>query len=97
MGALDSKGVKYQITSAVRFGANTGAGPHGYGLAVDFGNLFQEVGGSTDLEKNKQARINSTTYKTIAEEGKNNGWYNPWRLSDEGGSMDELWHFEYWG
>ena len=97
MGALDSKGVKYQITSAVRFGANTGAGPHGYGLAVDFGNLFQEVGGSTDLEKNKQARINSTTYKTIAEEGKNNGWYNPWRLSDAGGSMDELWHFEYWG
>lgn len=97
LNELDYNNINYHITSALRFGKNTGAGPHGYGLAVDFGNLHQIVDGSTNLITNKQARINSTEYREIAEIGKKYGWYNPWRLSDSGGDIDEIWHFEYWG
>jgi hypothetical protein len=25
------------------------------------------------------------------------GWYNPYRLCDGKGKMDEAWHWEYWG
>ena len=92
---MKSKNVKFSVTSAIRFGANTGAGPHGYGVAVDFNELYQSVGGNTNPQRNRSARINSN-YKQIAEIGARYGWYNPWRLSD-GGGVDELWHFEYWG
>jgi len=107
MADLDSKGVKYQISAALRWGKNTGAGPHGYGLAVDFNNLYQDAktyaknpkkyDDITKVAANLEARKNSSTYKQIAESGKKFGFYNPWRLADGGGSVDELWHFEYWG
>jgi hypothetical protein len=88
--------IPFQITSAIRFGENTGGGAHGYGIAVDFGNLYQLVGGSTDPIVNKNARIQNPIYKQIAEIGAKYNWYNPWRLSDDAG-IDEIWHFEYWG
>lgn len=94
---LKSNGVNFLISSAVRFGANTGGGAHGYGVALDFSNLYQAVGGSTNPNANLNARIQTPDYKTIAEIGRKYGWYNPWRLSDTNGTMDELWHFEYWG
>ena len=40
---LDNNNIPYLVTSALRFGGNTGAGPHGYGIAVDFSNLYQLV------------------------------------------------------
>jgi hypothetical protein len=89
-------GIKFRITSALRFGSNVGGGVHGYGLAVDFGNLWRIVNGSESAKKNKEARINNPVYKQMAEIGAKYGWYNPWRLSDDSG-MAEIWHFEYWG
>jgi len=99
---MEEKGIYYLLTSALRYSTKTGGGPHGTGLAVDFGNLFGELEnygkrGSTSPAVNKKGRIGSQTYKDIATIGAKWGWYNPWRLSDVGGSMDELWHFEYWG
>ena len=95
--AMKSAGINFQITSAVRFGSSTGGGAHGYGIAVDIGTLYRLVNGSTSPSINKNARIQNPIYKQIAELGANYGWYNPWRLSDSSGTMDELWHFEYWG
>jgi hypothetical protein len=94
---LNSNNIPYLISSAVRFGSNTGGGAHGYGVAVDFSNLYSLVGGSTSPKVNKEARIKYPIYRQIAEIGARHGWYNPWRLSDSAGKMDELWHFEYWG
>lgn len=94
---LKANGVNFLISSAVRFGKNTGGGAHGYGVAVDFSNLYQAVRGATTPSANLNARIQTPDYKTIAEIGRKHGWYNPWRLSDTNGTIDELWHFEYWG
>jgi hypothetical protein len=107
MADLDKQGINYSISSTIRWGKNTGSGPHSLGLAVDFNNLYQDAKKYAaqpkkykdvyQLKPNLEARKNSSTYKLIAESGKKFGFYNPWRLSDNGGSMDELWHFEYWG
>lgn len=94
---LKQKNIQFLISSAVRFGPNLGGGPHGYGIAVDFSNLYQIVGGSTSTTVNLNARKQNPSYREIAEIGAKYGWYNPWRLSDNAGTMDEIWHFEYWG
>lgn len=96
---MDQNNINYRLTSALRFGSNTGGGPHGLGLAVDFGNLHAELAnydesGSTKAKPNRQLRINSQTYKDIATIGAKYGWYNPWRLCR---GFSEVWHFEYWG
>jgi hypothetical protein len=102
---MKNSNIDFLVSSAVRFGSNTGAGPHGYGIAVDFSNLFQLVKGSKDPIINKNARIKYPIYTQIAQIGAKYEWYNPWRLSDslvgknaQGKPfIDELWHFEYWG
>ena len=93
---LKSKNIPFSISSAVRFGRNVGGGAHGYGVAVDFNNLFQLVNGSENPTTNLNARKKSKIYEQIALIGTKYGWYNPWRLSDVKG-QDEIWHFEYWG
>jgi len=95
MAELDNNNIPYLVTSALRFGGNTGAGPHGYGIAVDFSNLYSLVGGKTTADINKKARIKYPIFRQIAAVGAKYGWYNPWRLTN--GGFDELWHFEYWG
>ena len=97
MQELDSKAVPYSIASAVRFGTNTGGVAHGYGVAVDFGNLNALVGGAIDAETNLNARIKYKVYRDIAQAGIKYNWFNPWRLSDVTGKYEEIWHFEYWG
>ncbi len=89
--------IPFLISSAIRFGKNTGGGAHGYGIAVDFSNLYQIVGGSKDKSINRSARISTNIYKQISTIGAKYNWYNPWRLSDNAGTIDEIWHFEYWG
>ena len=97
--------IKFLVSSAVRFGKYTGAGPHGYGIAVDFDNLHKLVNGSKDPTVNKNARIKFDIYTQMAQIGAKYGWYNPWRLSDNviginskgKPFIDEIWHFEYWG
>jgi hypothetical protein len=100
---------KFRISSAYRnrqqqqnlsgraAAAPAGSSPHGWGGAIDFGNLYQLVGGSPDPKKNLEARKKYEIYKQIAAVGAKYGWYNPWRLSDIMGKQDEIWHFEYWG
>jgi len=100
---LDSLGIPWNITSAYRRkqhnsdikGSSKSA--HLYGGAVDFGNLHGLVGGSKDITTNFNARVDNPVYEQIASVGKKYGWYNPWRLSDNAGTMEEIWHFEYWG
>jgi hypothetical protein len=96
MNEVKGMGLKVMVTSAARIGSNTGAGPHGWGMAVDFNQFYQTVGGATDPNTNKRGRIASDLYKKVASAGTKYGWYNPWRLSD-GTGQDEMWHFEYWG
>ena len=94
-------GIKFRVSSALRFGGNVGGGVHGYGIAVDFANLYRLVNGIYKAEDggpkiNLNARITQPVWKQMAVIGAKYGWYNPWRLSDVRG-MDELWHFEYYG
>ena len=77
--------------------ASAGKSVHGLGLAIDIGELYRLVGGSGSLSKNATARSNSKLYKYLAKTGPQYGWYNPIRLADGAGSVDECWHWEYWG
>ena len=76
--------------------AKPGTSAHGWGIAIDIRELYRLVDGSSNLEANKKAR-EKDIYKFIASTGEKYGWYNPWRLADGAGKMDECWHFEYWG
>ena len=107
---LTASRIPYRISSAYRDyaqqanlskkqtnAAGAGSSPHGWGGAVDFGNLYSAVGGSTNPRINLDGRATSSArYESIASIGAKYGWYNPWRLSDNRG-VDEIWHFEYWG
>lgn len=77
--------------------ASAGKSVHGLALAIDIGELYRLVGGSGSLSKNAAARANSKLYKYLAKTGPSFGWYNPIRLADGAGSVDECWHWEYWG
>jgi hypothetical protein len=77
--------------------AGAGSSAHGWGVAIDFSNLFGLVKGSSNPKKNLEARKKYEIYKQMAAVGAKYGWYNPWRLSDTMGKQDEIWHFEYWG
>ena len=106
--AMDTRKIPYSVSSAYRSKqhqaslgsgkgvASPGSSPHGWGGALDFSNLYSLVGGSTNPTVNLNARIRNSVYEQMAELGKQFGWYNPWRLSDQSG-VDEIWHFEYWG
>ena len=101
--AMVAAGIPFKVSSALRFGSNVGAGPHGYGGAVDFANLWRLAlpgkkgkGGDEGATENLKARIENPVYAQMAGIGAQFGWYNPWRLSDNS-RQDELWHFEYWG
>jgi LAS superfamily LD-carboxypeptidase LdcB len=101
-------GIRFTITSAYRdlshqgsLGsgaavAKVGGSPHGWGVSIDFGELYRAVGGSTSPVLNRQARETSPLYRWLSLNGPKYGWYNPWRLAD-GNGVDELWHWEYWG
>jgi hypothetical protein len=101
-------GISFRVSSAYRNfaeqqalsgprAAPAGSSPHGWGGAIDFGNLYQLVDGSPNPKINLDARKKYKMYEQIASVGTKYGWYNPWRLSDVSGKQDEIWHFEYWG
>lgn len=113
------EGVKWRVSSTYRdlagqeacfkkYGsgsaAKPGYSPHGWGLALDFGEIagMQQarakslgVGRATPGPA-RYTRENSTIYQWLAKNGPKYGWYNPYRLADNAG-MDEAWHWEYWG
>ena len=108
--ALDAK-VQWTVSSAYRSVAHQlsiqggkprptvaapGKSPHGWGVALDFSELYQQVGGSGNPAINKAGREKSSLYRWLSNNGPKYGWYNPARLAD-GGGVDEMWHWEYWG
>jgi hypothetical protein len=107
----DKEGISFTLSSAYRNykhqktlknkkgggAATAGSSPHGWGGAIDIGELYALAGGSFGLRINKKIRQTSTLYAWFAKNGPKYGWYNPYRLADNAGDMDEAWHFEYWG
>jgi LAS superfamily LD-carboxypeptidase LdcB len=110
--AAQKAGIKWTITSAYRDRAHqaslgsgktiagVGSSPHGWGGALDFGELYRAVipvkGDRGAPSANATVRNNNPLYIWLAENGPKYGWYNPYRLADNTGT-DEAWHFEYWG
>lgn len=113
------EGIKWRVSSTYRdlagqeacfkkYGkgsaAKPGYSPHGWGLALDFGEIagMQEARakslgvGRATAGPARYTRENSKIYQWLAKNGPNYGWYNPYRLADNAG-MDEAWHWEYWG
>ena len=76
--------------------AKAGSSPHGWAIAIDFGQLYRQVGGSGNPAVNRTGRETSKLYRFLSNVGPQFGWYNPARLAD-GGGVDEMWHWEYWG
>jgi len=84
--------------------AKKGFSPHGWGGAVDIRSLYYHSlanwtgkGRPIGWECNRIVRATSPLYKWLDENGPKYCWFNPWRLANYGGIMDEAWHFEYWG
>jgi LAS superfamily LD-carboxypeptidase LdcB len=106
--AAQKAGIKWTVTSAYRsldhqrsLGssstvAKVGSSPHGWAVAIDFAELFREVGGSGNPAINRSGRETSKLYRFLSNTAPEFGWYNPARLAD-GGGVDEMWHWEYWG
>ena len=78
--------------------AKGGTSAHGWGMAIDLRPLRNLITTSPagNLKANLEAR-KTQTYVDIATVLAKYNWYNPWRLSDNAGTVDEVWHFEYWG
>ena len=76
--------------------AKAGKSAHGWAIAIDFGELYRQVGGSGNPAVNRTGRETSKLYRFLSNVGPQFGWYNPARLAD-GGGVDEMWHWEYWG
>ncbi len=78
--------------------AGAGTSAHGWGMAIDLYPLRNLITASPagGLKANLEAR-KTQIYVDIATILAKYNWYNPWRLSDNAGTLDEVWHFEYWG
>jgi hypothetical protein len=97
--AVDAYNESKKKSAAV---ASAGNSVHGIALAIDIGELYRAAGGVGAAEKNgiainRRVRENSKLYQYLAKTGPSFGWYNPYRLADNAGTVDECWHFEYWG
>jgi hypothetical protein len=92
--------IKYGDDSA----AKPGSSIHGFGCAIDFGEIAADAritAGDVKLRArpavNKIVRAKNPIYRWLSVWGPKYGWYNPYRLCDGKGKMDEAWHWEYWG
>ena len=107
MDRANQDGIKLTVTSAYRsfehqasifataaagFAARPGHSNHGWGLAVDIGELF-----AGDHSLSGQAKTRQTTlYKWLERVGPQFGFFNPPLLRD-GRGIDEAWHWEWMG
>ena len=97
-------GISFTISSAYRNTVhNTAIGgatdsAHAYGGAIDIGELYNALDpkGSKSLEANAIVRNSNSLYKWLEENAPKYGWYNPYRLRNNGG-INEVWHWEFWG
>ena len=92
--------IKYGEDSA----AKPGSSIHGFGCAIDFGEIAADAritAGNVKLRArpavNKIVRAKNPIYRWLSVWGPKYGWYNPYRVCDGKGKMDEAWHWEYWG
>ena len=97
-------GISFEITSAYRntyhnmeIGGDTNSA-HAYGGAIDIGELYNALNpkGSKALAANATVRNSNSLYKWLEKNAPKYGWYNPYRLRDNGG-ISEVWHWEFWG
>lgn len=84
--------------------AGVGSSPHGWGMALDISPFNQMakpvVVNGKSRKSTPQGNIDGRKtefYRKVGEIMAKHNWYNPWRLADNGGSVDEIWHWEYWG
>jgi len=88
--------------------AKPGSSPHGWGIAVDIQQLIWETREAqglsrtanvipAQLKSNAKVRETSALYKWMAANASAFGFTNPPLLRDGLGTMDETWHWEYWG
>lgn len=126
IGAAETAGFKIKLSAAYRTrerqqelydtykdaggAAYPGWSPHGWGFAVDIGNLAvprytnpgqvaQFVEADKELSLGGWKRLSTPQarlYRWLLENGPDYGWYNPYRMA-EGYGTDEAWHWEYWG
>ena len=72
--------------------AKPGRSRHGWGRAVDIGQLF-----TSDRSISNTARLRRTPlYLYLERVGRQFGFFNPAALRD-GRGVEEPWHWEYWG
>lgn len=84
--------------------AGAGTSPHGWGMALDispFNRMAKYVTVNGESKKstprgNVDGR-KTEFYRKVGEIMAKHHWYNPWRLADNAGNVDEIWHWEYWG
>jgi hypothetical protein len=83
--------------------AQPGSSIHGWGCAIDFGDIAADcrikaggTKGRTGPAVNQRVRQSNPVYRWLSVYGPKYGWYNPYRLCD-GRGTDEAWHWEYWG
>ena len=84
--------------------AGAGTSPHGWGMALDISPFNQMAKPVVVNGKSKKStprgNVDGRTtefYRKVGEIMAKHGWYNPWRLADNAGNVDEIWHWEYWG
>jgi hypothetical protein len=84
--------------------AGVGSSPHGWGMALDISPFNQMakpvVVNGKSRKSTPQGNIDGRKtefYRKVGEIMAKHNWYNPWRLADNAGSVDEIWHWEYWG
>lgn len=78
-----------------KYAASPGTSVHGLGLAVDmFWGVKTKTGKSyTD----RPVGYRHPNYQWFYKNAWKFGWYNPEKLHDDAGSIDEFWHWEYKG
>ena len=84
--------------------AGAGSSPHGWGMALDispFNRMAKPVIVNGESKKSTPAGNvdgrKTEFYRKVGEIMAKHDWYNPWRLADNAGNVDEIWHWEYWG
>jgi LAS superfamily LD-carboxypeptidase LdcB len=80
--------------------AKPGTSKHGWGTALDispFNQMAKYVDGRKSTPAGNLDGRKTQFYFKVGTVMAKHGWYNPWAIADGEGSVDELWHWEYWG
>ena len=80
--------------------AKPGTSKHGWGTALDispFNRMAKYVNGRKSTPAGNLDGRKTQFYFKVGTVMAKHGWYNPWSIADNTGSVDELWHWEYWG